>query len=80
MNNIQHPRAFMAIGVLLIIIGTILPFLMMLKHIPSTFFLNFFSFTLQIIGLIMGLIGVAIIGVSRYHRSHFEQQDEEEYR
>lgn len=78
--NIQHPRAFMAIGVLFIIIGTIVPFLMMLEHIPSTFFLNFLSFTLQIIGLIMGLMGVAVIGVSRYRRNRFEQQDEEDYR
>lgn len=78
--NIQNPRAFMAIGVLLIITGTVIPFLMMLEYLKSTFFLNFFSFALQIIGLIMGLIGTAVIGVSRYRCNRLEQQDEEEYR
>lgn len=78
--NIQNPRVFMVIGVTLILIGTLLPFLMMLEHLKSTFFLNFLSFALQIIGLIMGLTGIAVIGISRYHRNRFEQQDEEEYR
>lgn len=78
--NLQNPRVFMAVGVMLIVIGTVLPFLMMLEHLKSTFFLNFLSFTLQIIGLIMGIIGIAVIGVSRYRRNRFEQQDEEQYR
>jgi membrane associated rhomboid family serine protease len=41
------------------VLGVILPFLMVLHIIASTFFLNFFSYTASLVGLILGLIGSA---------------------
>jgi len=47
------------IGFVLVLLGFIIPWLMILKVIGSTFFLNFFSFTASILGLFLGLIGAA---------------------
>ncbi len=59
------PKALLAIGLVLMIIGWILPFLMMLDVIPSSFFLNFFSFAASTLGLFLGIIGIAILGPFR---------------
>jgi len=55
----RNPIALLLFGLLLLLSGCVLPFLMVIHVIPSTFFLNFFAYTLQIAGLIMGIIGAA---------------------
>ena len=48
------------VGFLLIFLGgVVLPFLMVLDIIESTFFLVFLSFTSSTIGLFLGMIGAA---------------------
>ncbi len=47
------------IGFLLCLSGVILPFLMVLKILESTFLLNFLSYTASILGLFLGIIGAA---------------------
>jgi hypothetical protein len=50
----------LVVGFLLIFLGgVVLPFLMVLHIIESTFFLVFLSFTSSTIGLFLGLIGAA---------------------
>jgi hypothetical protein len=56
MNN---PRLLLSLGLVLMLLGVILPFLMVLHLIPSTFFLNFFSWGASVSGLFLGFIGVA---------------------
>lgn len=51
--------ALIVIGFLLSLTGVILPFLIVLHILPSTFFLNFFSYGASILGLFLGMIGVA---------------------
>jgi heme/copper-type cytochrome/quinol oxidase subunit 4 len=53
------PLKMILIGFILMVLGVILPFLMVLHIIASTFFLNFFSYTASLVGLILGLIGSA---------------------
>jgi hypothetical protein len=57
--NISRPRTLIAIGLLMALLGVILPFLMVMKILPSTFFLNFFSYIVSVLGLFIGLIGAA---------------------
>ena len=38
----------------------VLPFLMLVQIVPSTFFLNFFAFTASLVGLIMGVAGASL--------------------
>jgi hypothetical protein len=56
----KSPRILLPLGVLLMLLGCLLPFLMVLKIIPSTFFLNFFSWGASVAGLALGTIGFAM--------------------
>jgi hypothetical protein len=53
------PRLFMGIGFCLMLLGFFLPLLMLMQMIPSTFFLNFFAYVSSVLGLMLGVIGVA---------------------
>jgi hypothetical protein len=55
------------IGFVLVLLGAILPFLMVMKILTSTFFLNFFSYTASVAGLFMGVAGVSYL--VRYRRN-----------
>jgi hypothetical protein len=61
----MRPWSLILIGFLLSVSGVVLPFLMVMHAIPSTFFLNFFSYLASFIGLVLG-----IIGASLYVRTH----------
>lgn len=54
----QKAFGLIAIGFFLVVLGALLPFLMVLKILESTFFLNFFSYGAQVTGVAIGLIGV----------------------
>ena len=55
----DKPRLLLSLGLMLMLVGIILPFLMVTHMIASTFFLNFFSWGASVAGLFMGFIGVA---------------------
>lgn len=57
--NITHPVRLIYIGFILVLLGAVLPFLMVMRIIPSTFFLNFFSYAATMSGLFLGMIGAA---------------------
>ncbi len=61
----MRPWHLILIGFLLSVLGVALPFLMVIQVVPSTFFLNFFSFTASLGGLLLGIIGAAL-----YVRQH----------
>jgi hypothetical protein len=52
-------RAIILIGFVLVFLGFLLPLLIVIKVLESTYFLNFFSFTASILGLFMGILGAA---------------------
>lgn len=54
-----NPRNIILIGFVLVLIGFVVPLLMTLRVIPSTWFLNFMSFASSVCGLFLGLIGAA---------------------
>ena len=53
------PKTILVIGFILVLAGAVLPFLMVIHVLKSTFFLNFFSFGSQVAGSFMGIIGAA---------------------
>jgi hypothetical protein len=59
-------RIILAIGFVLVMLGFILPLLEVLHILESTFFLNFFSYTASVLGVFLGVIGVAYL--SSRHR------------
>ena len=61
----MRPWSLILIGFILSVSGVVLPFLMLVHTIPSTFFLNFFSYLASFVGLILG-----VVGASMYVRTH----------
>jgi len=56
----NRPLVLIIIGFVLVMLGWIFPFLMVTHVISSTFFLNFFSYAISLIGLILGISGSAM--------------------
>lgn len=57
----EERRALLIIllGFVLVTLGMVLPFLMFMQIIPTTFFLSFLSYSATVAGLFLGLIGSA---------------------
>ena len=56
----RSPGFLLSLGIFLMLLGIILPFLMVIKVLESTFFLNFFSYGVSVAGLALGTIGFAL--------------------
>jgi len=48
---------------ILLLVGIVLPFLMVMQVLPSTFALNFLSYIASVAGLFLGIIGIAMRSV-----------------
>ena len=60
---------YIVIGIFLVLIGAVLPFLIVLGFLPSTFFLNFLAYIASVLGLFLGVIGTATyVGDKRRNR------------
>jgi uncharacterized membrane protein len=57
---LNRPALLIFIGFLLVLMGVVIPWLIVLKYLPSTFFLNFFSYGASVLGIYLGLIGTAM--------------------
>jgi hypothetical protein len=58
-------RFLLSLGIVLMLLGVILPFLMVIHVLASTFFLNFFSWGASVAGLAFGTIGFATYARNR---------------
>ena len=56
----NSPRLLLSLSIVLMLLGIILPFLMVIKVLESTFFWNFFSWGSSVAGLAFGTIGFAM--------------------
>jgi hypothetical protein len=54
----ENPLKLVAIGFGLLLIGVILPFLMVVKVVESSLFLNFVAVASSIAGLTVGFLGI----------------------
>ena len=59
-NLMNSPRFLLSLGVLLMLLAIVLPFLMVIRVLESTFFLNFLSWGASVAGLAFGTIGFAV--------------------
>lgn len=48
------------LGFLCVLAGAVVPFLIIIRVLPSTLFLNFFAFTVSTVGIFLGVIGTAM--------------------
>ncbi|MBA3072724.1 MAG: hypothetical protein FP831_03945 [Anaerolineae bacterium] len=65
------PGRMILFGLFLMITGVVLPLLMVIKVLESTFFLNFFSYASSLIGMVLGIIGT--VSYSRRSRQKRNQ-------
>ncbi|MBK7897599.1 MAG: hypothetical protein WAS33_22545 [Candidatus Promineifilaceae bacterium] len=60
-----------AIGFVCVLIGAVLPFVMVMRWVESTFLLNFLAFGASMAGIFLGVIGTAMhVGDSRRRRDN----------
>jgi len=60
-----NPRVLIAAGLGLMVVGVLLPYLIIMKVLESTFLLNFIAYGAQVLGLVLGMVGVGFFAVSR---------------
>lgn len=56
------PRFVLGLGLILLLMGWLIPLLTIMYIIPSTLFLNFLGWGLSVSGLFLGFIGAAMLG------------------
>jgi hypothetical protein len=56
------------IGFILMVMGVVFPFLMVIKVLESTFFLNFFSYASSLVGMMLGIVGTAYYARLRHRK------------
>ena len=61
----NSPRLLLSLGVILMLLGILFPFLMLIHVLESTFFWNFFSWGASVAGLAFGTIGFAMYSRNR---------------
>ncbi|MFC1936086.1 hypothetical protein ACFLYP_00310 [Chloroflexota bacterium] len=59
---LHNPKLMLVVGFILLVIGVVFPFLMVVRAIPNTFWLNFVSYGASVSGLLMGTVGVVMYG------------------
>jgi len=60
------PKTLIWVGGVLLVLGVAVPLLMVVKIIPSTYFLNFLSYAFQLIGMVAATLGIfSVVKVSR---------------
>lgn len=57
---LDRPERLLAIAIFLLLFGCIMPFLMVTQVVRSTYLLNFLSFFASLLGLFLGIIGIAM--------------------
>ena len=65
MINMNSPRFLLFLGLFLMVLGIVLPFLIVIQILESTFFLNFFSWGASVAGLALGIVGFAMYSRNR---------------
>ena len=51
------PKRMLLLAFVFLMLGVVIPFLMVMEVLKSTYFLNFFSFIISFLGLVVGIIG-----------------------
>ena len=69
-------RLYMTIGLILLLLGVLLPFLMVAKIIESSFFLIFFASAASTVGLALGMVGLTQWSVTAIKKRQKEDEAE----
>lgn len=73
MRLFENTRCAVLIAVGLMLFGCIMPFLMVIHLVESTFFLNFLSYTASLVGMMIGMTAIAMRGVAHKSKDSAEE-------
>ena len=71
---LEYWKQLFVAAILLMLFGCIMPFFMAIHVVKSTFFLNFLSFGASVLGLFLGLAGIAGMRVEQKHKTDREDR------
>ena len=66
------PTKYIIIATILLVAGAAVPFLILIKLLPSTFLLNFLAYGSSIIGIMLGFYGISGMMIDRRNRDEWE--------
>jgi len=74
-----QPWKMIALGGVMMLVSMVLPWLMVLQIVRSTFFLNFLAYGLSVAGMLIGFIGMVSIVKIRRTQQKYKDQYEDHY-
>jgi membrane protein implicated in regulation of membrane protease activity len=74
-----QPWKMIALGGAMMLVSMVLPWLMVLQILRSTFFLNFLAYGLSVAGMLIGFIGMVSIVKIRRTQQKYKDQYEDQY-
>jgi len=74
MKLLNSPRKLFWAGLVCVLLGFILPFLIVLKFIENTFALSFFIYTLQLVGMILGIMAAAGLAIDKRVKKKMKEE------
>lgn len=82
MKNLTSPRNLFWIGLACVLLGFVLPFMIVLGFIENSFGFSLLIFTLQLVGLILGVMAAAGMALEKRRKDEAkrasENQDDEQ--
>jgi membrane protein implicated in regulation of membrane protease activity len=78
MKLLNSPRKLFWIGLACVVLGFVLPFMIVLGFINNSFALTFVIYTLQLVGLLMGVVAAAGFAMDRRRKDKLKKQAEAE--
>ena len=74
----MQPWKMILLGASMMLVSMVLPWLMVLQILRSTFFLNFLSYGLSVAGLFIGFIGMmSMVRIRRTIQKYKDQQEDQ---
>ncbi|MBW6466142.1 MAG: hypothetical protein K0B06_06535 [Brevefilum sp.] len=74
----MEPWKMIALGGAMMLVSMVLPWLMVLQILRSTFFLNFLAYGLSVAGMLIGFIGmVSLVKIKRTEKKYKDQQEDQ---
>ena len=68
----MEQRKILVIAFILLLLGAVLPFLMIMGYIQATFPLVFITYGFSLIGLFLGMIGIAMYVGTRDRNQYYD--------
>jgi hypothetical protein len=72
----RKPLSFIILALLMLVVGAVLPLLIIIGEVESTFLSNFLAYGISAAGLFLGILGIAMwVGDSRGSRDQDDWPD-----